>query len=110
MTDIDPMTLVRILDRMERDEWIQRRPDPTDRRARKLFLGETAVPVIQRMWQLADQAREESLAGMSAADRDQLIHLLTRLWSNLDALVSSPAAPATTPQPSGKEQTMKALQ
>jgi DNA-binding MarR family transcriptional regulator len=110
MTDIDPMTLMRILDRMERDDWVQRQPDPADRRARKLFLGEAAAPIIKRMWQIADQARDESLAGMSAADRDQLINLLTRLWNTLDALVSSPAGPSTTPQPTEKEQSMKALQ
>ena len=33
LTDTDPMTLVRTLDRMQQDEWIERRPDPEDRRA-----------------------------------------------------------------------------
>ena len=33
LTELDPMTLVRILDRMEADGWVQRRFDPSDRRA-----------------------------------------------------------------------------
>ena len=33
LTDIEPMTLVRILDRMEADGWLERRLDSADRRA-----------------------------------------------------------------------------
>ena len=33
LLEIKPMTLVRQLDRMEEDGWIERRPDPGDRRA-----------------------------------------------------------------------------
>src|SRR5271155_132604 len=36
--EIDPMTMVRILDRMELDGWVERRADPDDRRARRLYL------------------------------------------------------------------------
>src|SRR5216683_818956 len=38
LLEIRPMTLVRQIDRMEEAGWIERRPDPTDRRARRLFL------------------------------------------------------------------------
>ena len=42
LTDIEPMMMVRILDRMEADKLLERRPDPADRRARRLYL--TARP------------------------------------------------------------------
>src|SRR5579863_7443561 len=45
LTDIEPMSLVRILDRMETEGLVERRPDPADRRARCLYLKPKARPV-----------------------------------------------------------------
>lgn len=89
LTDTDPMALVRILDRMEADGWIERRPDPDDRRARQLYLTKAATPVIDEVWRIADRARAASLAGLSAADRTQLVTLLARVQQNLNALVGN---------------------
>ena len=86
LTDTDPMTLVRTLDRMQQDGWIERRPDPSDRRAHQLFLREAAKPVLQRIWKIADQARNEVLADLSAAEREQLIELLERVHRTLSSL------------------------
>ncbi|MDD5175874.1 MAG: MarR family transcriptional regulator [Sterolibacterium sp.] len=87
LTDTDPMTLVRILNRMEGDGLIERRPDPTDRRVRCLFLRASAIPVLEEIWRLSDRVRAEALAGLSAADRAQLVKLMQRVNANLDALV-----------------------
>ena len=83
LTDTDPMTLVRTLDRMQQDEWIERRPDPEDRRAHRLYLREAAKPIMTRMWKLADQARQEALAALSGAEREQLMDLLERVHGAL---------------------------
>ena len=88
LTDTDPMTLVRTLDRMQQDEWIERRPDPEDRRAHRLYLRETAKPIMNRMWKLADQARQEALSPLSAAEREQLVGLLERVQGALLQLES----------------------
>jgi MarR family transcriptional regulator for hemolysin len=79
LTDTDPMTLVRTLDRMQQDEWIERRPDPEDRRAHRLYLREAAKPIMSRMWKIADQARQDALAALSLAEREQLLSLLERV-------------------------------
>ncbi|HEY4369607.1 MAG TPA: MarR family transcriptional regulator [Steroidobacteraceae bacterium] len=92
LSDTDPMTLVRILDRMEGDGWVERRAHPGDRRARQLFLKKAAMPVVQEMWRIADRARTESLAGLSAADREQLLELLTRIHANLNSMFPATAA------------------
>lgn len=89
LTDTDPMALVRTLDLMEKDAWIERRPDPSDRRARQLYLTKAAAPVIDEIWRVADRARAASLAGLSAADRTQLVSLLGRVHQNLNALVGN---------------------
>ena len=86
LTETDPMTLVRTLDRMQQDGWIERRPDPADRRAHRLFLREAAKPVLQRIWKIADQARNEVLAELSSAEREQLIELLERVHRTLSSL------------------------
>jgi MarR family transcriptional regulator for hemolysin len=86
LTETDPMTLVRTLDRMQQDGWIERRPDPADRRAHQLFLREAAKPVLQRIWKIADQARNEVLAELSTAEREQLIELLERVHRTLSRL------------------------
>jgi MarR family transcriptional regulator, transcriptional regulator for hemolysin len=83
LTDTDPMTLVRTLDRMQQDQWIERRQDPEDRRAHRLYLCEAARPIMQRMWKLADQARQEALSALSVAEREQLVGLLERVHETL---------------------------
>jgi MarR family transcriptional regulator, transcriptional regulator for hemolysin len=83
LTDTDPMTLVRTLDRMQQDQWIERRPDPLDRRAHRLYLREAARPVMQRMWKIADQARQDALSVLSVAEREQLVGLLERVQGAL---------------------------
>ena len=88
LTETDPMTLVRTLDRMQQDEWIERRPDPEDRRAHRLYLREAARPMMNRMWKLADQARQEALSALSPAEREQLLALLERVQGTLLQLES----------------------
>ena len=83
LTDTDPMTLVRTLDRMQQDQWIERRPDPEDRRAHRLYLREASKPIMARMWKLADQARHEALSALSVAEREQLLELLERVHGTL---------------------------
>ena len=88
LIDTDPMTLVRTLDRMQQDEWIERRPDPEDRRAHRLYLREAARPIMNRMWKLADQARQEALSELNPTEREQLVGLLERVQGALLQLES----------------------
>jgi len=86
LTETDPMTLVRLLDRMQQDQWIERRADPADRRAHCLYLREGAKPIVNRMWKFADEARQEALAALSGTEREQLIALLERVQQTLSSL------------------------
>jgi len=94
LTDTDPMTLMRILDRMEGDGLIERREDASDRRTRRLYLQGAALPVLDEIWRISDCARAESLSGLSDKERTQLFGLMERVYTNLDALL--PDAPETT--------------
>lgn len=88
LSDTDRMTLVRILDRMESDGWLERRPDPSDRRAHRLHLKPGAESVLTEVTRLADKARAEALAGVSAEERALLLVALERIRGNLLSLVA----------------------
>jgi len=97
VSDTEPMTLVRVLDRMERDGWIERRPDPADRRAYRLHLRPASNPVLAETLRIAEKARNEALAGLSAGQREQLMDMMEHVRGNLVALVSA-GEPANTPR------------
>jgi DNA-binding MarR family transcriptional regulator len=89
--EIEPITLVRLLDRLQAANLIERRPDPRDRRARVLFLTPTARPLLDRIWTLAASVREDAMAGLSEPEREQLIGMLLRIKTNLtDTIVLEP--------------------
>src|SRR5216683_1814549 len=83
LLEIRPMTLVRQIDRMEEAGWIERRPDPTDRRARRLFLTAKARPILGRIWNVANETRDEALALLSPDEAEILIDLLCRVHTTL---------------------------
>jgi len=85
LTELDPMSLVRILDRMEADGWVERRSDPEDRRARSLCLTAKAKPILEHIATLAKETRAEALQGLSEEERTQLTKLLARVHENLSS-------------------------
>jgi MarR family transcriptional regulator, transcriptional regulator for hemolysin len=89
LLEIRPMTLVRQIDRMEEAGWIERRPDPADRRARRLFLTAKARPILGRIWNVANETRDEALALLSPPQAETLIELLHRVHATLSATSSA---------------------
>ena len=89
LLEIKPMTLVRQIDRMEEDGWIERRPDPADRRARRLVLTEKARLILARILDLSNEIRTEAFVGLSEAEGRYLIDLLARVHGNLSDRVAA---------------------
>lgn len=81
--EIQPITLARLVDRLEAAGWVERRPDPGDRRAFQLYLTERAKPLLARMWDTATEIRKEAMAGLSAAAQGQMIEALCTIKWNL---------------------------
>lgn len=76
--ELEPATLGRHLDRLEDTGWIERRPDPADRRTWRLHLTGKATPVLDRMAELVEITTGEALAGLGSEERERLqSHLLT---------------------------------
>ena len=83
LLEIEPITIARLLDRMAEAGLVERRADPADRRARRLFLTERARPVLERGRALGDEVRAEAFAGLDAVERENLIDMLLRVRGNL---------------------------
>jgi DNA-binding MarR family transcriptional regulator len=81
--EVRPISLARLLDRMQTSGWIERRPDPGDRRAHRLYLSAKARPVLSQIRSLAAQTRAEALAGLSVDEQQRLMGMMTRVHGNL---------------------------
>jgi DNA-binding MarR family transcriptional regulator len=95
--DIEPITLVRLLDRLEASGLIERKPDATDRRAYVLMLTAKARPVLARIYDLADKVYAEAQTGMSKADAEQFVDLLVKMKTNLAARTAEATMNDTEP-------------
>lgn len=83
LLEIEPISLARLIDRMEQAGWVERRPDPKDRRAWLLFITEKVKPVLAKMVEVGQVVRAEALAGLSAPERTQILDMLLRVRRNL---------------------------
>lgn len=91
LTDIEPMSLVRILDRMEAEGLVERRNHPADRRARCLYLKPKAKPLIDEIWQLVELTRREAFNGIPKKQTELLISLLGKIQNNFQSCEPLPA-------------------
>src|SRR3569623_140062 len=85
LLEVEPITLCRMVDRLEEAELIERRREPADRRAWRLHLTAKSRKTIERLQHGVDSLVDEMLAGLSAAERDELERLLKTIGSNLAA-------------------------
>lgn len=107
--EIQPITLARLIDRLQEAGLVARRPDPDDRRAFRLFLTDAAKPLIDRMWAYAAETRAEATAGLSDGDRAVLVGLLQRMKQNLQEAESRAGDPdPTLSQPALRDTTRNA--
>ena len=83
--DVEPIALVRMLDRLAEEGLVERRAHPTDRRVRTLWLTPLAWPVVDRILEINLAVREEACAGLSPAVRDALMDALDHMKNNLAA-------------------------
>jgi len=97
--DIEPITLLRQIDRLETAGWVERRHDPNDRRVRLLFLTPKAKPTLDRLAELAAETRAEALIGISPAAQEALVDTLLAIKANLlQSEATSEAAERSPPE------------
>ena len=81
--ELDNVTLGRHIDRLERDGWLERRADPSDRRAWCLHLTGESRPTLAKMEALAADTVDATMQGFDAEELDQFIRALMRIKANL---------------------------
>lgn len=83
--EVEPITLCRMVDRLEEAGLIERRRDPGDRRAWRLHLTAKSRKTMEQLQHRVDSLVEEMLDGFSAGERTELERLLKAIGSNLAA-------------------------
>ena len=83
LLEIEKPTLGRLLDRLQKKDWIERRSDEKDARTKRLFLTKRALPLLEEMYEIADQVLGAAIAGLSKQQADNLHELLLRVKGNL---------------------------
>jgi DNA-binding MarR family transcriptional regulator len=83
LIEVEPITLSRMIDRLEEAGLVERRADPSDRRAWLLYLAPGADELLTAMRATTDALTAEATEGLSAAERAQLNNLVERVRANL---------------------------
>jgi DNA-binding MarR family transcriptional regulator len=87
LLEVQPISLARVIDKLEAAEWVERRRDPNDRRVLRIYLTEKAEPILTQMHGHAAATMERALGGVAKEERDRAIAVLTSMKRNLtDAL------------------------
>ncbi len=103
LLDIEPITLSRQVDRLTATGLVERRPDPSDRRAHLLHLTDKAWPLVHAFRDVATEVLNDALAGISESEIDALIDALERIRANVTGKTTSPDTNAPTAKARAKE-------
>jgi len=96
MLDLQPITLTRLLDRLCTNGLIERRADPNDRRAKRLYLTAEARPLLEQLGNLGDELMGTALAGVERDAVEKMVVQLATVKENLRHAIQnkSPAGAA----------------
>ena len=81
--EVEPITLCRMVDRLEEGGMIERRRDPADRRAWQLHLTEKSQKVVAQLQQRVDLLVDDMLEGLTSDERTEFARLLKAVGTNL---------------------------
>lgn len=88
MLDLQPISLTRLLDRLAENGLIERRDDPNDRRANRLYLTPAARPLLDRLEGLGKAMMATVLEGLDTKANERLLGELALIKDNLRAAIS----------------------
>lgn len=94
LMEIEPISVSRLVTRMEQAGWVSRESDPNDRRIRMVVPTPKTMDALSDIRQVADGVYDEAMAGLGEDRRQALIAGLTAVLSNLSGAKAAQAAPA----------------
>jgi DNA-binding MarR family transcriptional regulator len=84
--ELQPISLVRLLDRLVEHGLVERRHDPKDRRANRLFLTETGRQLVDDLDSLRNAIATDVLQGVSAASIQTSLDTLRDIKERIKSL------------------------
>ncbi|KRE89829.1 MarR family transcriptional regulator [Frateuria sp. Soil773] len=87
--EMEPIAVGRVIDRLQAAGFVERRPDPKDRRAWRLHLTAQARAVVDDMQEIGRGLRRDATVGIEAAELEQALAVISRIKDNLQALEQS---------------------
>ena len=84
--EMEPIAVGRVIDRLQKAGFIERRADPRDRRVWRLHVLPKAHDVVDDMEQIASELFRQMQHGIAAAEMKSMLSVLTRMKDNLNAL------------------------
>jgi len=97
LLDLQPITLTRLVDRLCDNGLIERRADPNDRRAKRLYLTAAARPLLDRVTDHVEDLGKTVLDGISQASADAIQSQLAIARENLRQAIARNAQSAQEP-------------
>ncbi len=96
LLEMEPIAVGRVIDRLQAAGFVERRPDPHDRRAWRLYVTEQARVIVGDMELIARDLRKDASRGIAYEELAQALDVLNRIKENLQALdgAETPAGPA----------------
>lgn len=91
MMEIEKAPAGRIIDRLEDKSWIERRPDPADRRVNRIYLTALGERIHSAITPIAEATVNDALSGLSRADRKRVTQLMGKIKSKLGSLAEGDA-------------------
>lgn len=83
LLEVEPITVGRMIDRLEDAGLVERRRDPADRRVWRIHLTEKAQPILIELRAIADTMIDEVMEGVDPQDRIRMHAALRALRTNL---------------------------
>jgi MarR family transcriptional regulator for hemolysin len=97
---IEGPTLTRMLDALEKDGLVERKPAPGDRRTKRLRVTPTGEATLEEIFAVADTFRGRLLEGVDAGTMGEVSQFLTGLLERLDGgLPGDDSAPSLDRRP-----------
>jgi DNA-binding MarR family transcriptional regulator len=99
MLEVERATAGRMIDRMQRRNWVVRRPDTTDRRINRLYLTAEAEGVQAEMGRIAEEMLDDAMASLADGERHILTDMLERVKARLQPMGPRSAGADKAPVP-----------
>jgi DNA-binding MarR family transcriptional regulator len=86
LLEMEPIAVGRVIDRLQAAGFVERRPDPKDRRAWRLYVTDQARAVIADMELIAHGLRKDATIGINVIEMQQALDVMNRIKENLQTL------------------------